>query len=72
MRIALPILVVLLAGLGVGYAAFVAEVNRQFDRDIPIWENKVMRPRPVLCDGDGPIGVYRKWAEKHYPAAPRS
>jgi len=30
--------------------------------DMPIWENKVYVPNPILCDGDGPIGEYRRWA----------
>ena len=46
--------------------AFVKEVNRQFTDDITIWEHKVYRPNPILCDGDGPIALYRKWAEQFY------
>jgi phenylpropionate dioxygenase-like ring-hydroxylating dioxygenase large terminal subunit len=38
--------------------------NREFKRDIPIWENKITCPRPVLCDGDGPIGKFRSWARQ--------
>ncbi len=34
--------------------------------DIPIWENKVFRPRPMLCDGDGPIAELRRWAQQFY------
>ena len=45
---------------GVG-KAFVAEIERQFGQDIPIWENKIHLERPVLCDGDGPIGELRRW-----------
>lgn len=48
---------------------FIAEVERQLGQDIPIWENKVMHPRPLLCDGDGPIGVFRRWARQFYPPA---
>lgn len=50
---------------GVGQA-FVAEVERQFEQDIPIWENKIHLDRPVLCDGDGPIGALRAWAKQFY------
>ncbi len=46
--------------------AFVKEVNRQFGDDIPIWENKVYRAEPRLCDGDGPIARFRKWADQFY------
>ena len=34
--------------------------------DVPIWEHKVYRERPVLVPGDGPIGVLRKWAKQFY------
>jgi nitrite reductase/ring-hydroxylating ferredoxin subunit len=37
--------------------------------DIPIWENKVYRDQPVLCDGDGPIVKFRRWARQFYPNA---
>jgi phenylpropionate dioxygenase-like ring-hydroxylating dioxygenase large terminal subunit len=46
--------------------AFVKEVNRQFGDDIPIWENKIYRADPKLCDGDGPIARFRKWANQFY------
>jgi hypothetical protein len=50
---------------GVG-KAFVGEIERQFSQDIPIWENKVHLQKPILCDGDGPIGDLRRWASKFY------
>ncbi|TFH22636.1 MAG: Rieske (2Fe-2S) protein [Myxococcales bacterium] len=50
---------------GVG-KAFISEIERQFTQDIPIWENKIHLERPVLCDGDGPIGELRKWARQFY------
>jgi nitrite reductase/ring-hydroxylating ferredoxin subunit len=34
--------------------------------DLPIWDHKIHRPRPILCDGDGPILHYRKWFEQFY------
>ncbi|MEH6569504.1 MAG: Rieske 2Fe-2S domain-containing protein [Halioglobus sp.] len=34
--------------------------------DVPIWEEKVYQPNPVLCDGDGPIARNRKWFEQFY------
>jgi phenylpropionate dioxygenase-like ring-hydroxylating dioxygenase large terminal subunit len=46
--------------------AFIAEAIRQMEQDIPIWENKIYAPRPVLCDGDGPIGAFRDWAKQFY------
>ena len=50
---------------GVG-AAIIADIVKQLEEDIPIWENKRYLPRPMLCDGDGPIGQYRKWARQFY------
>jgi hypothetical protein len=41
-------------------------VTRQLEQDIPIWEHKVYFDRPVLCDGDGPIGLFRKWSRQFY------
>ncbi len=54
---------------GVG-KAFVAEIERQFSQDIPIWENKTHWDRPVLCDGDGPIAELRRWARQFYVERP--
>src|SRR5262249_47056591 len=50
---------------GVG-AAFIREVSRQLEQDIPIWEHKTQWERPLLCDGDGPIGLFRKWSRQFY------
>ena len=44
----------------------IAEIVRQVGQDIPIWENKVFHPSPVLCDGDGPIAQYRRWFSQFY------
>jgi 3-ketosteroid 9alpha-monooxygenase subunit A len=40
-----------------------------FEQDIPIWEHKTYRTQPLLCNGDGPIGAYRKWANQFYETA---
>jgi 3-ketosteroid 9alpha-monooxygenase subunit A len=48
--------------------AFIAEIERQLGQDIPIWENKRYVTPPLLCDGDGPIGLFRKWAKQFYGA----
>jgi 3-ketosteroid 9alpha-monooxygenase subunit A len=50
---------------GVG-KAFIREVSRQLEQDIPIWEHKIYFDHPVLCDGDGPIGLFRKWCRQFY------
>ena len=46
--------------------AFYNEVNRQLTDDIVIWENKIYRDRPYLCEGDGPITRFRHWARQFY------
>ncbi len=56
---------------GVG-AALIADIEKQMNEDKPIWENKVYQPRPVLCEEDGPIGVFRRWCQQFYTAQPPS
>ena len=41
-----------------------------FGQDVEVWETKVYRPDPILCDGDGPINKLRKWYDRFYQ--PRS
>jgi hypothetical protein len=36
-------------------------------QDVPIWENKRYRAKPVLVEGEGPIMEYRSWARQFYP-----
>jgi nitrite reductase/ring-hydroxylating ferredoxin subunit len=43
---------------------------REFQRDVPIWENKVYKTRPVLCDADGPIGRFRIWSRQFSASRP--
>jgi 3-ketosteroid 9alpha-monooxygenase subunit A len=51
---------------GIG-KAFTAEIARQLEEDRPIWENKTFFERPMLCDGDGPFGEFRRWCKQFYP-----
>jgi hypothetical protein len=51
---------------GVG-KAFVKEISRQLEQDKPVWENKVYIDPPLLCDGDGPVGKFRRWCKQFYP-----
>jgi nitrite reductase/ring-hydroxylating ferredoxin subunit len=44
--------------------AYEADVRQDFE----IWNHKTFLSRPALADGDGPIGVYRKWVRQFYPA----
>jgi nitrite reductase/ring-hydroxylating ferredoxin subunit len=46
--------------------AFSAEVERQFDQDIPIWEHKRFQPSPALAPSEKPITEFRKWAKQFY------
>jgi 3-ketosteroid 9alpha-monooxygenase subunit A len=49
------------------FAEFYAENLRLgFHEDLSIWENKVYRQVPRLCDGDGPVGRLRTWYRQFY------
>jgi 3-ketosteroid 9alpha-monooxygenase subunit A len=50
---------------GVGLA-FINEVSRQLGQDIPIWENKIQLERPMITEGDGPVGLFRRWSKQFY------
>ncbi len=34
--------------------------------DLLVWDNKKYRPNPLLCDGDGPIMLWREYYNKFY------
>lgn len=34
--------------------------------DLIVWDNKKYRPQPLLCDGDGPILMWRQWFRQFY------
>eukprot|EP01095_Lingulamoeba_sp_RSL-Kostka_P014192 TRINITY_DN611_c3_g1_i1.p1 TRINITY_DN611_c3_g1~~TRINITY_DN611_c3_g1_i1.p1 ORF type:complete len:504 (-),score=140.15 TRINITY_DN611_c3_g1_i1:42-1553(-) len=38
----------------------------QFERDIPIWNNKTFKNKPVLVKGDGAINKFRRWYSQFY------
>jgi phenylpropionate dioxygenase-like ring-hydroxylating dioxygenase large terminal subunit len=40
--------------------------NLQASQDMPIWENKVYRERPILTAVDGPVHEYRRWYRRFY------
>jgi phenylpropionate dioxygenase-like ring-hydroxylating dioxygenase large terminal subunit len=54
---------------GVG-KAFIAEIERQFAQDIPIWENKAHLERPLLVEGEAAIALVRRWARQFYTLPP--
>jgi nitrite reductase/ring-hydroxylating ferredoxin subunit len=43
---------------------YVADVSR----DVAVWRHKRYLGAPALAAGDGPVGLYRKWAAQFYPA----
>jgi hypothetical protein len=43
--------------------------NLQFTQDVPIWENKIYRQRPILTKVDGPVAQYRRWFRQFYSEA---
>jgi 3-ketosteroid 9alpha-monooxygenase subunit A len=52
---------------------YVNMLQQGFEQDVRIWEHKVWRDHPVLCDGDGPIMKLRRWYAQFYDApAPSS
>lgn len=40
--------------------------NVQFMQDVPIWENKIYRERPIITKVDGPVAQYRRWFRQFY------
>jgi hypothetical protein len=48
------------------FLAYRADVKQDFR----IWEKKTFLSRPALADGDGPVGLYRKWARQFYDEGP--
>ena len=37
-----------------------------FVQDVDIWNNKIRVDNPLLCDGDGPLHMVRKWYSQFY------
>lgn len=44
--------------------ALVAEICQQVEEDIPIWENKLYRTRPLFSAGDRSIPAFRHWSRQ--------
>ncbi|MEM9175257.1 MAG: Rieske 2Fe-2S domain-containing protein [Myxococcota bacterium] len=51
------------------HRAYADDMAAAVEQDFPIWENKTYYEKPRLCDGDGPVGDYRKWAAQFYVAS---
>ncbi len=45
---------------------FIDNMRDGYLQDVRIWENKIYLDRPMLCDGDGPIGEFRRWYQQFY------
>ena len=45
---------------------FIEALSSGVQQDMRIWENKIYRPNPVLCDGDHFLGQFRKWCKQFY------
>ena len=46
--------------------ALIRDICKQVDQDKMIWDRQQYRPRPVICGGDGPILLFRKWYSQFY------
>ena len=44
----------------------IRDLEQQFANDLPIWENKAYWATPRLCEGDGPLGLYRQWMKQFF------
>jgi len=47
-------------------AAYLQNNIIAFKQDVDVWDNKVRVDNPLLCDGDGPIHMLRKWYSQFY------
>ena len=45
---------------------YMQNLKQGFEDDIRIWEHKIYRDPPLLCEGDGPIGRLRRWYKQFY------
>ncbi|HTF33497.1 MAG TPA: Rieske 2Fe-2S domain-containing protein [Myxococcota bacterium] len=45
---------------------FIQELSAGVKQDLRIWENKVHRARPVLCEADRYLAEFRQWARQFY------
>jgi len=44
-------------------------LDKEVGQDAPIWEAKRYLEKPILAEGDGPIGEYRRYCKQFYPQA---
>ena len=53
-------------GSDVGADAFADQFTAGVTQDIPIWENKIYRPLPVLTKSEAGIVAHRNWSKQFY------
>ena len=46
--------------------AFYDFYAKDWELDFELWNHKIFRPRPLLAEGDGDIGLYRRWYKQFY------
>ena len=47
---------------------FIAGLSTGVLQDFRIWENKIHRREPLLCEGDELLGEFRRWVKQFYSA----
>lgn len=45
---------------------FMSNLTEGVKQDFPIWQNKVYRQNPMLCEGDDFLRQFRKWVRQFY------
>jgi nitrite reductase/ring-hydroxylating ferredoxin subunit len=50
---------------------FIQGLSQGVIQDVRIWENKIHRSEPVLCDADRYLAEFRRWARQFYSHPPR-
>ena len=48
-------------------SGYYREFQKDVSDDFKVWKNKIYIHPPALAKGDGPVALYRKWAEQFYP-----
>ncbi len=46
--------------------AIIADINKQLDQDKVVWDRQQYQPRPIICNGDGPIAKFRLFYKRYY------
>lgn len=46
--------------------AYVEQARAAFYEDVELWHTKIRVDNPLLCDGDGPVNMLRKWYDQFF------